>query len=117
MAGAPAGYDVVLSYGRADHAAANALRDRLTQAGKLRVFIDWRALSAGCPWQPALETALSGCPAIVVLVGRKASAAGSSARSSSASTGRRLRRGRRHRSRSSCSEAFRGEQIKRIDDA
>lgn len=53
MAGAPAGYDVFLSYSRADQAAADALRDRLVdQLHSLRVFIDWRALSAGRPDSP-----------------------------------------------------------------
>ena len=70
MAGAPAGYDVFLSYSRADQAAADALRDRLVdQPHKLRVFIDWRALAAGRPWQPALEAALAGCRAMLVLIG------------------------------------------------
>src|SRR4051812_49355886 len=71
MAGGPAGYDVFLSYSRADGAAADALRDRLIDDGKLSVFIDWRALAAGRPWQPALETALGGCRAMLVLLGPK----------------------------------------------
>ncbi|MGE3295338.1 MAG: TIR domain-containing protein [Geminicoccaceae bacterium] len=71
MAGTPASYDVFLSYSRADQAVANALRDRLVNDGKLQVFIDWRALAAGRPWQPALESALSGCRAMLVLIGPK----------------------------------------------
>ena len=71
MAGAPAGYDVFLSYSRADQDAANQIRDRLVEDGKLKVFIDWRAFLAGRSWQPALEAALAGCRAIVVLIGPK----------------------------------------------
>ena len=37
----------------------------------LKVFIDWRALAAGRPWQPALEAALLGCRAMLVLIGPK----------------------------------------------
>ena len=68
MAGAPEGYDVFLSYCLADQAAADALGDRLVDDGKLRVFIDWRKVKAGQPWQSALETALSGCRASVSAV-------------------------------------------------
>ncbi|MFO1049166.1 MAG: toll/interleukin-1 receptor domain-containing protein [Geminicoccaceae bacterium] len=72
MSGAPAGYDVFLSYSRADQAAADALRDRLAhEPHNLKVFIDWRALAAGRPWQPALEAALLGCRAMLVLIGPK----------------------------------------------
>jgi hypothetical protein len=49
MSAGPAGYDVFLSYSRADTEAANALRDRLVDEAGLRVFIDWRALAAGRP--------------------------------------------------------------------
>ena len=72
MSGAPAAYDVFVSYRRADQGAADALRDRLAgDPHKLKVFVDWRALAPGRPWQPALETALSGCRAMLVLVGPK----------------------------------------------
>jgi hypothetical protein len=83
MSGAPADYDVFLSYSRADEAAANALRDRLVDDGKFQVFIDWRALLAGRPWQPALEWSSCSAPS--------ASPAGSIGRYSSASTARRVR--------------------------
>jgi hypothetical protein len=69
--GAPAGYDIVLSYSRADTNAGNALRDRLVDDGKLTVFVDWGALLAGRAWQPALEAALTGCRAMLVLIGPK----------------------------------------------
>ena len=72
MSGAPAAYDVFLSYSRADQAAADALRDRLAhEPHNLRVFIDWRALAAGRRWQPALESALAGCRAMLMLIGPK----------------------------------------------
>src|SRR5262245_20346233 len=50
-------YDIFMSYARADAAAAEALRGRLTDAG-LRVFLDRYELPAGQPWQPWLEDAL-----------------------------------------------------------
>jgi hypothetical protein len=71
MPGRPAGYDVFLSYSRADKAAADAIRDRVVQDAKFSVFIDWRALAAGRPWQPALEAALAQCRAMIVLLGPK----------------------------------------------
>lgn len=72
MAGAPAGYDVFLSYSRADKRDADALCDRLTsKPHDLRVFFDWRALAAGRPWQLALESALAGCRAMIVLIAPK----------------------------------------------
>ena len=69
MSGAPAGYDAFLSYSRADQDAAGALRDRLVGVGKLRIFVGWRALLAGLlPWQPAVDFALAGCRAMVLLI-------------------------------------------------
>jgi hypothetical protein len=65
--GAP-GYDVFLSYSRADAAAAEILRARLGEAG-LCAFLDRYALPAGQPWQPWLEEHLGTCGALVVLVG------------------------------------------------
>ena len=58
MAGAPAGYDVFLSYSWADAAAAETLRARLRDAG-LTAFLDRYALPADRPWQPDLEAALA----------------------------------------------------------
>jgi hypothetical protein len=68
MAGGFAGYDVFLSYSRADGVAADGLRTRLREAG-LKAFLDRYALPAGKPWQPELEAALGTCRALVVLLG------------------------------------------------
>ena len=70
MAGGPAGYDVFLSYsrrrsGRGERSCATGW----STTASSQVFIDWRALLAGRPWQPALEAALAGCRAMVVLIG------------------------------------------------
>ena len=65
---AGAGYDVFLSYSRADAAAADQLRTRLADAG-LKTFLDRYALPGGKPWQPELEAALATCRALVVLLG------------------------------------------------
>src|SRR3954451_9356729 len=62
------GYDVFLSYSRADAAVAEMLRERLAETG-LRAFLDRYALPAGQSWQPQLEAALAGCRALVVLLG------------------------------------------------
>src|SRR4051794_8248688 len=62
------GYDVFLSYTRADAATAETLRARLAETG-LRAFLDRYALPAGQSWQPQLETALASCHALVVLLG------------------------------------------------
>lgn len=70
MSDASAGYDVFLSYSRADSAAAETLRVRLGEAG-LHAFLDRYALPAGQPWQPWLEQHLGSCRALVVLVGPK----------------------------------------------
>ena len=64
-----AGYDVFLSYSRADAAAADWLRARLDQDAGLRAFLDRYALPGGKPWQPELEAALTSCRALVVLLG------------------------------------------------
>jgi TIR domain len=61
-------YDVFLSYSRADAAAAEKLRARMTEAG-LRAFLDRYALPAGQLWQPQLEAAIAACRALVVLLG------------------------------------------------
>jgi len=61
-------YDVFLSYTRADAAAAETLRTRLSETG-LRAFLDRYALPAGQSWQPQLEAALASCRALVVLLG------------------------------------------------
>ena len=52
MAGAPAGYGIVLSYSRADGVAADQLRARLDQDAGLKSFLDRYALPGGKPWQP-----------------------------------------------------------------
>ncbi|MFZ1425891.1 MAG: TIR domain-containing protein [Geminicoccaceae bacterium] len=65
---AGAGYDVFLSYSRADAVAADQLRTRLAAAG-LKTFLDRYSLPGGKPWQPELETALGDCRALVVLLG------------------------------------------------
>jgi hypothetical protein len=70
MPGGPAGYDVFLSYSRADAAAADHLRSALADAG-LKAFLDRHALAGGRPWQPELEAALGTCRALVVLLGPK----------------------------------------------
>jgi hypothetical protein len=62
------GYDVFLSYSRADSAVAESLRARLKEAG-LSAFLDRYGLPAGQPWQPWLERQLSSCRALVALVG------------------------------------------------
>jgi hypothetical protein len=62
------GYDVFLSYSRADSAAAESLRARLKEAG-LSAFLDRYGLPAGQPWQPWLERQLSSCRVLVALVG------------------------------------------------
>src|SRR5215212_4226179 len=62
------GYDVFLSYTRADAATAETLRARLAETG-LRAFLDRYALPAGQSWQPQLEAALAGCRALVILLG------------------------------------------------
>ena len=62
------GYDVFLSYSRADSAAAETLRARLKEAG-LAAFLDRYGLPAGQPWQPLLERNIASCRALVVLVG------------------------------------------------
>ena len=63
-----AGYDIFLSYSRADAAAADRLRSALADAG-LKAFLDRYALPGGKPWQPELEAALASCRALVVLLG------------------------------------------------
>jgi WD40 repeat protein len=63
-----AGYDVFLSYSRADAAAADTLRARLREAG-LSAFLDRYSLPAGQPWQPWLERHLGTCGALVALLG------------------------------------------------
>jgi TIR domain len=68
MPGGPAGYDVFLSYSRADGVAASHLRSLLADAG-LKAFLDRYALPGGKPWQPELEAALGSCHALVVLLG------------------------------------------------
>jgi hypothetical protein len=62
------GYDVFLSYSRADEVAAERLRLLLSEAG-LRAFLDRYSLPAGQAWQPQLEAALSNSRALVVLLG------------------------------------------------
>ena len=62
------GYDLFLSYTRADSAAAEKLRARLAEAG-LHAFLDRYALPAGQPWQPQLEAAIAGCRTLLVLLG------------------------------------------------
>src|SRR4051812_18495337 len=62
------GYDVFLSYSRADAAAAETLRTRLAEAG-LHPFFDRYTLPAGQPWQPQLEAELARCRALVVVLG------------------------------------------------
>src|SRR3954447_21662683 len=68
MSNEVSGYDVFLSYTRADAAAAETLRTRLSEAG-LRAFLDRYALPASQSWQPQLEAALASCRALVVLLG------------------------------------------------
>ena len=61
MAGT-AGYDVFLSYSRADEdAAATSCAPACADAG-LEVFLDRYALPGGRPWQPELEAALASLP-------------------------------------------------------
>ena len=50
-----AGYDIFLSYNRADAAAADRLRARLDQDAGLKAFLDRYSLPGGKPWQPELE--------------------------------------------------------------
>jgi hypothetical protein len=66
MRGGPAGYDVFLSYSRADGAAADHLRSVLADAG-LAAFR--YTLPSGKPWQPKLGAALRNCRALVALLG------------------------------------------------
>src|SRR5208337_346585 len=68
VTGETGGYDVFLSYSRADSAAAETLRARLRDAG-LTAFLDRYALPAGQPWQPWLEQHLGACCALLALVG------------------------------------------------
>ncbi len=68
MRGETSGYDVFLSYSRADSAAAETLRARLREAG-LSAFLDRYSLPAGQPWQPWLEQHLGACRALLALVG------------------------------------------------
>ena len=68
MSGEKGGYDVFLSYSRANSPAAEILRARLKEFG-LSAFLDRYGLPAGQPWQPWLEQHLSSCRALVVLVG------------------------------------------------
>jgi hypothetical protein len=62
------GYDVFLSYSRADTAAAESLRARLKEAG-LSAFLDRYSMPAGQPWQPWLEQHLGACGALLALIG------------------------------------------------
>ncbi len=68
VSGETSGYDVFLSYSRADTAAAETLRARLRDAG-LTAFLDRYSLPAGQPWQPWLEQHLGACRALLALVG------------------------------------------------
>ena len=68
VSGETSGYDVFLSYSRADSAAAETLRARLRDAG-LTAFLDRYSLPAGQPWQPWLELHLGACRALLALVG------------------------------------------------
>lgn len=69
MSGGFAGYDIFLSYSRADGTAADLLRTRLDRDAGLKAFLDRYALPGGKPWQPELEAALTSCRALVVLLG------------------------------------------------
>ena len=70
VSGETSGYDVFLSYSRADSAAAETLRARLRDAG-LTAFLDRYSLPAGQHWQPWLEQHLRACGALLALVGPK----------------------------------------------
>lgn len=61
-------HDVFLSYNRRDEAVAHRIGDSLRAAG-LRVFLDRWELTPGQDWLPRLESALSDCGSIAVVLG------------------------------------------------
>ena len=63
-----ANHDVFLSYNRRDEAAAHRIGESLRAAGS-RVFLDRWELTPGQDWLPRLETALSDCGSIAVVLG------------------------------------------------
>jgi hypothetical protein len=62
------GWDVFISYSRADARCAADIDSILRQKG-LRTFFDRRNLSPGLPWVRALEEAIDAAKAAIVLLG------------------------------------------------
>jgi energy-coupling factor transporter ATP-binding protein EcfA2 len=61
-------YDVFVSYSRADRRHATEIDSILRDKG-LKTFFDRRNLAAGLPWVRALEQAIGGAKAAIVLIG------------------------------------------------
>ncbi|WP_213956691.1 MULTISPECIES: toll/interleukin-1 receptor domain-containing protein [unclassified Variovorax] len=61
-------FDVFLSYHWRDHAAVEALAQRLRGAG-LHVFLDRWYLTPGTSWVRSLEDTLSYCRAVAICTG------------------------------------------------
>jgi TIR domain len=62
------GYDVFVSYSRADWRHATDIDSALRDHG-LKPFFDRRILSPGLPWVRALEDAIAASKAVIVLIG------------------------------------------------
>ena len=63
-----AGYDVFLSYNKADKPAVDEIARQLVKAG-IQPWLDKWNLVPGEPWQEAIEEALEACQTVAVFLG------------------------------------------------
>ena len=68
MTAAGDGYDVFISYSRADWRHASDI-DEVLRADGLKPFFDRRNLPPGLPWVRELEEAIGAAQAVIVLIG------------------------------------------------